>query len=372
MGRTDVIINRTRGVDAGKALAYDYGPGKRMEHHNPRRVAGSLAGRDWRARARTMQAKLRADGDHGPGKRGRVIRLAVSAAPGDRVMSDREWSDIARRVVGEFTKDADSYTWEAVRHDPRHIHITLLQRNDDGKLLSESHDQYRYGRISEGLERDYQLQRVDHSRTDTPERKRARTEGRRRAAAQQRTKTDRPRPVQPLPEQTTPTPAAPSRETPPPLRAPKGGKEPGEGRIGQWRADRLGPKPDDWDRWTPQRQGEHVRARLAEYRRKRRGDSSRDRDGGPRGQPARESGPQPRHQRRDNDRGVQEPGEGRIGQWRADRLGPKPDDWDRWTPQRQGEHVRARMAEYQRRQREERRRGRGRGDDKGRGRDDDR
>ena len=238
-----MIIKRTRGFDAGKALAYDYGPGKAMEHHNPRRVAGTVPGRDWRVRARAMQAKIRDDGDtvspsqraavrawqkqqrdrakegkkgtRGPaGSRGGVIRLAVSAAPGDRVMSDREWSDIARRVVGEFTQDADRYDWEAVRHDPQHIHITLLRRGHDGKLLNERDDQDRYGRISAGLERDYQLQRVDHSRTNTPERKRARTEGRRRAAAMQRSQDKRAREV-PQHEQkapaTTPIAAPPPR-----------------------------------------------------------------------------------------------------------------------------------------------------------------
>lgn len=156
-----MIIKRTRGVHAGKALAYDYGPGRAMEHHSPRRVAGTVAGRDWRARARTMQAKIREDGDNVSGKRGRVIRLAVAAAPEDRVLSDRDWSTIARRVVGEFTGNADGYAWEAVRHDPRHIHITLLQRGHDGRLLSESHDYRRFGRISDGIERDYELTRLE-------------------------------------------------------------------------------------------------------------------------------------------------------------------------------------------------------------------
>ncbi len=165
-----MIIKRTRGVSAAKALAYDYGPGRAMEHHNPRRVAGTVAGRDWRDRARTMQAKIRDDGDNVAGKRGRVIRLAVSAAPEDRVLADREWSEVARRVVGEFTTDADRYAWEAVRHDPRHIHITLLQRGHDGRLLSESHDYRRFGRISDGLERDYALTRVERgaARGDKP------------------------------------------------------------------------------------------------------------------------------------------------------------------------------------------------------------
>lgn len=167
MGVAALIIKRTRGVHAGKALAYDYGPGRAMEHHNPRRVAGTVAGRDWRDRARTMQAKIRDDGDNVSGKRGRVIRLAVAAAPQDRVMSDRDWSSIAQRVVGEFTGNAEGYAWEAVRHDPRHIHITLLQRGHDGRLLSESHDYRRFGRISDSIERDYQLTRLERGANRT-------------------------------------------------------------------------------------------------------------------------------------------------------------------------------------------------------------
>jgi hypothetical protein len=187
VGVAAVIIKRTRGVSAAKALAYDYGPGRRQEHHNPRRLAGTVAGRDWRARGRSMQIKLREDGDTAAGKRGRVLRLAVSAAPQDRVMSDREWAGIAERVVGEFTGGkAEGYAWEAVRHDPRHIHITLLQRGHDGRLLSESHDYRRFGRISEGIERDYGLRAVDHSRTDTPERKARRSAYRQAAAAERR------------------------------------------------------------------------------------------------------------------------------------------------------------------------------------------
>lgn len=186
MGVAAVIIKRTRGVNAAKALAYDYGPGRRQEHHNPRRLAGTVAGRDWRVRGRAMQAKLREDGDTAAGKRGRVIRLAVSAAPQDRVMSDREWAGIAGRVVGEFTGNAEGYAWEAVRHDPRHIHITLLQRGHDGRLLSESHDYRRFGRISGGIERDYGLRAVDHSRTDTPERKDRRAAYRQAAKAEHR------------------------------------------------------------------------------------------------------------------------------------------------------------------------------------------
>lgn len=190
-----MIIKRTRGVSAAKALAYDYGPGRAMEHQNPRRVAGSVAGRDWRNRSRAMQEKLRADGDTGKGVRGRVIRLAVSAAPEDRVMSDREWGDVARRVVGEFSKNPENFAWEAVRHDPRHIHVTLLARGHDGRLISESHDYRRYGQISAGIERDYALRVVDRSKEKTPERKNTRTDGRQAAKALHREKITRPRSI---------------------------------------------------------------------------------------------------------------------------------------------------------------------------------
>ena len=382
-----MIIKRTRGVDAGKALAYDYGPGKAMEHHNPRRVAGTVAGRDWRVRARTMQAKLREDGDtvrapRGPRKRpapgqkrtrgpagsqGRVIRLAVSAAPEDRVMSDRDWSHIANRVVGEFTKgDADRYAWEAVRHDPRHIHITLLARGHDGKLISERHDQDRYGRISAGLERDYQLRRVEHSRTDTPERKHARAEGRQQAVAGQRSKSDQARQVVPPTELTRTNPpkerrsGKPSRDQPPAGagQEPRNTAAPARGlRPPEWE-QMDGDARREWYRREVAPHPERVRSFRAEARTWR---VAQDRP------PPSEPKPPAR-----TTEGRQEPREGGLmGQWRADRLGPKPDDWDRWPPQRQSEHIRARMAEYQRRQREERRRGRGR-DDEGRGRDDDR
>ncbi|OBJ73869.1 hypothetical protein A5643_00330 [Mycobacterium sp. 1274756.6] len=132
-----------------------------------------------------MQEKLRADGDTLAGKRGRVIRLAVAAAPQDRVLSDREWARIADRVVGEFARtDSHRYAWEAVRHDDRHIHLTLLQRGHDGRLISESHDYRRFGRISDGIERDFSLTRVDRragiEKQQRRERGRAAREQRRR------------------------------------------------------------------------------------------------------------------------------------------------------------------------------------------------
>jgi len=158
-----VIIKITRGVSAVRALAYDYGPGRINEHHRPRRINGTVAGRDWRARARTMQSQLRDAGDARKGGQQRVYRLAVRAAPGDRIMSDREWSAIAGTVVERFTGDAANHAWECVRHDRDHVHITLLQRGHDGKLFASRNDYFRGQRIAAQIEAEHDLTRVDHT-----------------------------------------------------------------------------------------------------------------------------------------------------------------------------------------------------------------
>lgn len=159
-----MIIKITRGVSAANALAYDYGPGKANEHHQPRRVNGTVAGRDWRARSRAMQTQLRDAGDARKGGQKRVYRLACRAAPGDRIMSDREWGAIAHQVVDQFTGGrADQHSWEVVRHAKDHVHVTLLQRGHDGKLCASRNDHFRAGRIAAQIERDHDLTRVDHT-----------------------------------------------------------------------------------------------------------------------------------------------------------------------------------------------------------------
>lgn len=303
-----MIIKRTRGVDARKALAYDYGPGRAMEHHDPRRVAGTVAGRDWKTRARTMQTKLRTEGDATEGKRGRVIRLAVAAAPGDRVMSDREWSTIARRVVGEFTGNAEGYSWEAVRHDPRHIHITLLQRGHDGRLLSESHDYRRFGRISDGIEHDYQLTRVE------------------RGAGRSRSKA---RTAEPPPA----APDAATRDATAGLRPP-GWAEMTADQRREWYREHIAPHP------------ERVRRFQAEAR-PRGGAERQEQEPAPRAAP---EAPQ-----------ADRPHLGWASADQARKLGPRPADWETWTERRQQAFIRERLGEFQARRREQER-----GNDEGR------
>lgn len=158
-----MIIKITRGVSAVRCLAYDYGPGRRQDHANPRRVTGTVPGRDWRARSRAMQAALRDGGDAREGGQPRVYRLACRAAPGDRIMSDREWAGIAEKVVERFTGNAANHAWEVVRHDRDHVHITLLQRGHDGRLFASRNDRFRAGRIAAQIEAEHDLTRVDHT-----------------------------------------------------------------------------------------------------------------------------------------------------------------------------------------------------------------
>jgi hypothetical protein len=165
VGVYGVIVKLTRGKSAGRALAYDYGPGKANEHLDPRRVAGTMPGRDWKARAGQLDRHIRA-ADKTEGRQPRVLRFAVAATDADRIMSDREWGDIARRVVEQYTgRDADCVAWEAVRHDPRHIHITVSQIADDGRLISNDKSFARCHTIAREVERDHELaSAVDPSR----------------------------------------------------------------------------------------------------------------------------------------------------------------------------------------------------------------
>ncbi|MCV7316204.1 hypothetical protein H7J77_11715 [Mycolicibacillus parakoreensis] len=249
-------------MDAARALAYDYGPGRAMEHTNARRVAGTVPGRDWRARGRMMQTQLREAGDTRPGGPQRVWRLAIAAAPEDRIMSDREWAGIADRVVGEFTRrDPHAYSWEAVRHDARHIHVTLLHRGADGRVFREGMYKKRCLEIAAGLERDHQLRSLSAERaTERTPQVRQRRRGETAAARRRHQRGGRPR--QPAVGDRAPAATAQDRG----------------GSRGLWDAAVLGSRPPQWDRWDDQRQREFIRARIHDHQKSARLNRNRDRD----------------------------------------------------------------------------------------------
>ena len=148
-----MIAKITHGRSAARALAYDHGPGRADEHVHPRKVAGNVAGRDWRVRAQRLQrfvtAHQREAGDRG------VYRVALANPNTDRVLSDREWRQVAERFVARF--GADKGLWEATRHDRHHIHLTISKDRFDGTRMSTSHDYRRVAAICREIEREHGL-----------------------------------------------------------------------------------------------------------------------------------------------------------------------------------------------------------------------
>lgn len=154
-----MIVNLTKGKSARGGLGYDYGPGNKEEHENPHRVAGNVAGQSYQQRAsRFERAQKSYTQQTGRTPKEPVVRMAVAANPEDATMSDRQWGQIAHETVDQFTKGkADTYPWEAVRHDDGHIHITLSRCGSDGKLLPSSNDYKRAQKIGRNIEKKYGL-----------------------------------------------------------------------------------------------------------------------------------------------------------------------------------------------------------------------
>ena len=148
-----MIAKITHGRSAARALAYDHGPGRADEHVNPRKVAGNIADRDWRIRAQRMQRFVDAH-QHDKTDRG-VYRIALANPETDRVLSDREWRQVADKFVSRF--GADKGMWEATRHDRHHIHLTISKDRFDGTRISASHDYRRVAAICRELEREHGL-----------------------------------------------------------------------------------------------------------------------------------------------------------------------------------------------------------------------
>lgn len=128
--------DRVRGL-----LEYLYGPGRRDEHTDPHIVASwdgftPDPGRhpgvtlDHVADALDLHvAQRRRSGRRPP--EGYVWHCPVRTDPGDRPLTDDEWADVARRIVGAvgLAEDGDpgGCRWIAVRHAEDHIHIVVTR-----------------------------------------------------------------------------------------------------------------------------------------------------------------------------------------------------------------------------------------------------
>jgi hypothetical protein len=127
-----VIGKVIRGTNAGRLLCYLYGPGRANEHTDPHLVAGFGDPAD-------LEPERRPDGSRDlrpltalltqplvalarPGYAKPVWHCAVRAAPGDRLLSDAEWAQVATAIMDRTglapVDDDQGVRWVAVRHFP--------------------------------------------------------------------------------------------------------------------------------------------------------------------------------------------------------------------------------------------------------------
>ncbi|MYV97621.1 mobilization protein, partial [Streptomyces sp. SID3343] len=116
-------------------LAYLYGPGKAEEHVDPHIVAsfdgmapdpGRDPGDSLKPLERVLDRPLLAlPKEERP--KNHVWHCSVRAAATDRILTDQEWGDVARRMVAATGIDPDGddagCRWVAIRHADDHIHI---------------------------------------------------------------------------------------------------------------------------------------------------------------------------------------------------------------------------------------------------------
>jgi len=152
-----VIGKVLRGNNAGRLLYYLYGPGRVNEHTDPHLVAGFCDPAD-------LEPERRRDGSRdlrrlsgllaqplaalaGPGHDKPVWHCAVRAAPGDRMLSDAEWAQVAAQIMDRtgLAPDGDDLgvRWVAVRHAADHLHIVATLARQDGSRPRIWNDFYR-------------------------------------------------------------------------------------------------------------------------------------------------------------------------------------------------------------------------------------
>ena len=156
-----------RGSNVGGLLRYLYGPGRANEHTDPHLVAGF-------GDPRELEPDRRADGspdlqrltgllllplalDPFGGCEKPVWHCSVRAAPGDRMLSDEEWGQVAAAVMDRtgFARHDDEagVRWVAVRHAPDHIHLVATLARQDGRRARTWNDFFRVREACRDAER---------------------------------------------------------------------------------------------------------------------------------------------------------------------------------------------------------------------------
>jgi hypothetical protein len=151
-------ISAPRGVRVEPLIYYLYGPGRHQEHSDPHIVAG------WRHPAE-LEPPLRPDGtrdfrklngllnqpNDALGKWGYarpVWHCSMRTAPGDKLLSDDEWAQIAhdmmnRTGLSRYGEGDDGVRWVAIRHAEDHVHIVAMLARQDRSRPSVHTERYR-------------------------------------------------------------------------------------------------------------------------------------------------------------------------------------------------------------------------------------
>ncbi|MFE0772234.1 mobilization protein [Streptomyces sp. NPDC058861] len=190
-------------------LYYLYGPGKAEEHVDPHLVASwdhaaPDPGRDPQATYKELQQlldqplALLTDAQRA---RPHVWHLSVRNGPSDRILSDAEWGDIARRMVAAAGIDDPDQgagcRWVAVRHADDHIHILATLAREDGYRPDLDRDAVRVQAEARLLEKELGLRRLKPGdgtaaqRPTSAERHKAARQGRERTAREELRETVR-------------------------------------------------------------------------------------------------------------------------------------------------------------------------------------
>jgi hypothetical protein len=152
-----VIGKVLRGANARRLLYYLYGPGKANEHTDPHLIAGFSdpaelepercpdGFRNFRRLAGLLVQPLAALA--GPGHAKPVWHCSLRAAPGDRLLSDMEWAQVAAGIMDRTglapAGDDLGVRWVAVRHAADHVHLVATLARQDGTRPRVWNDFYR-------------------------------------------------------------------------------------------------------------------------------------------------------------------------------------------------------------------------------------
>lgn len=184
-------------------LYYLYGPGKFEEHTDPHLVASwdhnaPDPGRDATATLKQLQQLLdqpveNIDPSRRPKKH--VWHLSVRNGSEDRILSDDEWGDVARRMVAaagiDDPEEGTGSRWAAVRHADDHIHIVATLVREDGYKPDLDNDANRVQAQARALEAELGLRRLNKGdgtaakRPTSAERHKAKRQGRERTAREE-------------------------------------------------------------------------------------------------------------------------------------------------------------------------------------------